>query len=152
MKACWRVTPSQVDCNARINGSKRNSYCLTTVAAILQAGARLSHRTLAVHCHTPPLVIPPFLKPQPLPPEYPGVKGSGHSIQQITIGESVLVTLEDRSLWRIRPADQQTVLGWSVGDSMWISSYGYSRYPNYPYVLDDKTQQTSASARYVPGP
>jgi hypothetical protein len=56
---------------------------------------------------------------------------------------------ELRSEWKPNTITMKAC--WRVTHTQ-ISSYGYSRYPNYPYVLDDRTQQTSVAAGYVPGP
>lgn len=149
MKQCWRISSRQVNCNARINGSTPTSYCLTTAAAVLLHSGRLAHRTVALHCHMPPLVVPPIKPPSPLPSEYPGATGYGHSIESVSLGAPTLVTLEDGSVWKIEAADELKAQTWSAGDPVWISTYGYSRYPNYPYLLEDRSQQTSAAARYL---
>ena len=150
MRKCWRVSGRQVNCNARINGSKANSYCLTTAAAILDTAGHLKARTLAVHCHTPPL---PGVQPPPssaLPPEYPGNYGDGHAIAEVGTGTPLLVTLEDGSVWKVEPTEENTARAWNAGDQITLLG-NYTRYPNFPDLIDDRTQGTSVAARYVSG-
>jgi hypothetical protein len=156
MNKCWRVSGSQVNCNARINGSKANAYCLTTVAAILRPSGALTHRTLALHCHTPPLRVGPPPSPSPLPPPpppppaspppptapYAGL-GGGHYIVIVSFGS---VTLEDGSRWSIAPSDTSVASTWSTGDDITVELIGTA--PD-PYLLEDTTQGDEAAAKYI---